>query len=87
MPVVIFASSAGLRYMTPPTSRPRLTRSVRAAIAASIVFPSNMFSVRSPTGGIWWKWSMTVIVLKPELSAVLAMAVIVSKSPSGSTPG
>ena len=42
MPVVIFASAAGLRYMTPPTSRPSEALEVRAASAASIVLPSNM---------------------------------------------
>ena len=50
--VVILAMSAGLRYVTPPTRRPRLSRDVRAASPARVVLPSSMNSARSPTPGI-----------------------------------
>ena len=52
--VVILACCAGLRYVTPPTSRPRAMVSVRAARPASIVQPSNIQFCGGPTGGIWW---------------------------------
>jgi hypothetical protein len=52
--VVILACCAGLRYVTPPTSRPRAIVRVRAAMPASIVLPSNIEFCGGPTGGIWW---------------------------------
>ena len=50
--VVSLASSAGLRYVTPPTSRPRWIDDVRAASAARIVLPSIIQFSGGPTGGI-----------------------------------
>ena len=72
--VVIFACSAGLRYVTPPTSRPRFSRSVRAASAARVVLPSSIQFVGGPTPGIWCRWSITNSESKPDASAVSAIS-------------
>ena len=85
--VVSFASSAGLRYVTPPTSRPRLTRDVRAASAPRIVLPSSIQFVGGPTPRIWCRWSITVTELKPDSSAVPAISTRCSNSCSGAMPG
>ena len=49
--VTILASSAGLRYVTPVTSVPSCTRSVRAASAPSSVYASRIGSSGPPSGG------------------------------------
>ncbi len=72
--VVILAWSAGLRYVTAPTSRLRFTRSVRAASAGRIVFPSSIQFSGGPTPRIWCRWSITSTVSKPDDSAVVAMS-------------
>ena len=51
--VTIFARIAGLRYVTPVTSVPSLTRDVRAASAASNVYPSNIAFSGGPSSGSW----------------------------------
>ena len=85
--VHILASSAGLRYVTPPTSRPRLALLVRAAIPASAMLPSSMLSSCGPIGGIWCRWSMTETEPKPLSSAVFAISARCSKRRSGGTSG
>jgi hypothetical protein len=78
---------AGLRYVTPATSRLRFTRSVRAAIAERIVFPSSIQFSGGPTPGIWCRWSITSTVSKPDPSAVVAISESFSNSPSSVTRG
>jgi hypothetical protein len=51
--VTIFASNAGLRYVTPVTSVPSLTFDVCAASADSVVYASSIGSVSGPTPRIW----------------------------------
>jgi hypothetical protein len=65
----------------------RLMRDVRAASAPRTVLPSSMKFVRGPTGGIWCRWSITVIELKPEDSAVVAICARCSNRPSAPAPG
>ena len=51
--LTILARMAGLRYVTPVTSVPSMTRSVRAAMAASSVYASNISLVGGPSNGSW----------------------------------
>ena len=85
--VTIFACCAGLRYVTPPTSSPSVTFSVRAARAASMVLPSNIQFSGGPCTAIWCRWSITEMALNPDRSAVVAISTSFSNSCSGPTPG
>src|SRR5215210_6186331 len=85
--VVAFANRAGLRYGTAPTSRLRLTRSVRAARAERIVLPSSIQFSGGPTPRIWCRWSITSTVSIPDDSAVVAISESRSISPLSLTPG
>ena len=49
--------------------------------------PSIIQFSGGPTGGIWWRWSIIEIELKPELSAVVAISTSLSKNASGGVSG
>ena len=60
---------------------------VRAAIAPSSVYASNISSSGGPMSGSWKKWSITKTVSKPLCSPATAIAATRSKSWLGSTSG
>ena len=51
------------------------------------MLPSSIQFSGGPTPAIWWRWSITSTVSKPEDSAVVAMSESRSKSWSSLTPG
>ena len=52
--VTTFARNAGLRYVTPVTMAPSMTREVRAATALRSVYASSIGSDGGPMCPIWW---------------------------------
>ncbi len=52
--VTTFARNAGLRYVTPVTMAPSMTRDVRAATALRSVYASSIGSDGGPMCPIWW---------------------------------
>ena len=90
--VTILASNAGFRYVTPVTSVPSCTRSVRAASAPSSVYASRIGSSGPPSAGSCQKWSITHTDSNPPCSAASASATVwsnisASVSPACRKPG
>ena len=85
--VTIFASSAGLRYVTPVTSVLSWTDFVSRASAASTDQPSIIGSSCCPTPGIWFRWSITVTTPKPAASAAFACSTMASNTSAGGRSG
>ena len=85
--LTVLARNAGLRYVIPPTMHPRRTFDVRAAMADSKVYASNISWSGAPSMGSWKKWSITKTLSKPLVSAATAVAAMVSNSSSAATPG
>jgi hypothetical protein len=85
--VTILARSDGLRYVTPETNAPSLTRDVPGATAPSNVYASNMGCSGGPMLAICWKWSITNNESNPESSAAEAISLIRSNNISSGRPG